>query len=132
MKRVLTIAAAVLAAGLMLKPDDASARWGGGGFRGGGFHGGGFRGFHGGGFRGAAFRGGGWGWRGGGWGWRHRGWGWGGGALAAGALIGVAAASSYPYGYYGGYYPAYYGGCGSRLTWVWTPYGYRRAWVAGC
>jgi uncharacterized membrane protein len=55
MKRVLTIAAAVLAAGLMLKPDDASARWGGGGFRGGGFHGG----FHGGGFRGGGHGGGG-------------------------------------------------------------------------
>ena len=55
------------------------------------------------------------------------------GGLAAGALIGAAAASSYyPYGYYGGYYPAYYGGCGSRLTWVWTPYGYRRAWVDTC
>lgn len=54
--------------------------------------------------------------------WRGRGFGWGIGALAAGAIIGGAIASSAPYGYYGGgpyygypgpgygyYAPAYYG-----------------------
>src|SRR5512139_4015892 len=54
--------------------------------------------------------------------WRGGGWGWGIGALAAGAIIGGAIASSGPYGYYGyggpyygypgygyGYAPAYYG-----------------------
>jgi hypothetical protein len=106
MKKFLSLAAAALAVGLVMAPQDASARPFGGGFRMGGFHHGGFRGFHGGfrgfhgGFRPAAFHGG----------FRH------GfrpvafgrpfvfhrhrrffpvGALATGALIGAAAASSY-------------------------------------
>ena len=54
-------------------------------------------------------RGYGWGWRGGygGWGGGY-GWGW-----PVGLGVGLAAATTYPYyGYYGGYSPAYYGGCG--------------------
>jgi hypothetical protein len=67
----------------------------------------------------------------------YRNWGWGAGALAAGALIGAAVASSYdPYygGYYGGgYYPASYGwGCAQTLQWVPTAYGWRQAWVTTC
>jgi hypothetical protein len=164
MKKFLSLAAAALAVGLVMAPQDASARPFGGGFRMGGFHHGGFRGFHGGfrgfhggfrpaafhrgfhggfrptafhgGFRPAAFHGG----------FRH------GfrpvafgrpfvfhrhrrffpvGALATGALIGAAAASSYyPY-----YYPASYGfydDCYQTLQWVPTPYGWRRAWVSTC
>jgi hypothetical protein len=142
MKKFLSLAAAALAVGLMMAPQDASARPFGGGFRMGGFHHGGFRGFHGGfrgfhgGFRPTAFHGG----------FRH------GfrpvafgrpfvfhrhrrffpvGALATGALIGAAAASSYyPY-----YYPASYGfydDCYQTLQWVPTPYGWRRAWVSTC
>jgi hypothetical protein len=132
MKKFLSLAAAALAVGLMMAPQDASARPFGGGFR---FHHGGFRGFHGG-FRPAAFHGG----------FRH------GfrpvafgrpfvfhrhrrffpvGAFATGALIGAAAASSYyPY-----YYPASYGfydDCYQTLQWVPTPYGWRRAWVSTC
>jgi hypothetical protein len=74
---------------------------------------------------------GGWGWRGGG------GWGWGLGALAAGAIIGGAIASSAPYGYYGGpyygysnpyysygYTPAYYGGYAPYYGYP-SYYGYR-------
>jgi hypothetical protein len=142
MKKFLSLAAAALAVGLMMAPQDASARPFGGGFRMDGFHHGGFRGFHGGfrgfhgGFRPAAFHGG----------FRH------GfrpvafgrpfvfhrhrrffpvGALATGALIGAAAASSYyPY-----YYPASYGfydDCYQTLQWVPTPYGWRHAWVSTC
>jgi hypothetical protein len=137
MKKFFGLAAAALAFGLMMAPEDASARWRGGGFRMGGFHGGGFRGFHGGfrGFHHGGFRGfhggfrpvafhrgfhhGGFhrpfafrhaAWRSG---WGHRrhwgGWGYGAGALAAGALIGAAAASSYyPYDYGYGYGGGYY------------------------
>ena len=74
----------------------------------------------------------GWGWRRGccwgGWGWRHRGWGWGGGALAAGLIVGglIGAATAAPYYGYGyGYYPAHYG----YRPYGYYPryYGYRRA-----
>jgi hypothetical protein len=126
MKRFL-FSAALLAAGIAMMPEDASAQWrGGGGWRGGGFahRSGGFA--HRGGWRGGgfAYRGGwGGGWRGG---YGYRRYGWGAGALAAGAVIGAAAASSYPsYGYgYGhdyytsgyptshGSYGAYSAGCG--------------------
>jgi hypothetical protein len=98
MKRFLTLAAGILAVGLTVLPEDASAQWRGG-WRGGGFGhrgalGGGYRGHWGGGWRGAAWRGPAGGWRGGwGGGYRHYGRGWGGGALAAGALIGAAAYS---------------------------------------
>jgi hypothetical protein len=76
------------------------------------------------------------GWRGGfgGWhgGWGPRGWGWGAGALAAGALIGAAAAAPYygGYGYGGGYYPYYdepapYYGNGYGYGGYYPAYGYR-------
>ena len=57
--------------------------------------------------------------------------------LAASAIIGAAAASSYyPHGYYGGYYPASYGwyggACYSTRQTVWSPYGWRRVWVSSC
>jgi hypothetical protein len=79
----------------------------------------------------------------GGWGWGRGGWGWGLGGLAAGAIIGGAiAASSAPYGYYGGgpyygygypppaygYAPAYYGhGPGPGYGYP-GYYGYRRVY----
>ena len=66
----------------------------------------------------------------------HGGWGWGpgiAGGLLAGAVIGGIASSAYgwgPYGYYGGYAPAYYGGYYGPYayapTYSYAPvYGYR-------
>ncbi len=46
------------------------------------------------------------------------------GGLAAGAIIGSAAAS-HPYGYYGGPYYAAAPGCYWHRERVWTPYGWR-------
>ena len=151
MKTLLVAPAALLAAGLFLIPDDASARPG---WRGGGFHGG-FRGaaFHGG-FRGAAFHGGvRHGWHGGfrpGFGYHRAGfyrphWGYyrrsyggfgAGAALATGAIIGagLAAAASAPYydnGY--GYADVGYGGaCYQVPTWAWTGWGYQQVLVTRC
>ncbi|MCK1740020.1 hypothetical protein IVA80_03775 [Bradyrhizobium sp. 139] len=58
--------------------------------------------------------------------WRGRGFGWGIGALAAGALIGGAIASSAPYGYYGG--GPYYGGYGYPGPGYGYGYGYAPAY----
>ncbi|MCP3476368.1 hypothetical protein NLM33_39810 [Bradyrhizobium sp. CCGUVB1N3] len=56
--------------------------------------------------------------------WRG-GWGWGLGALAAGAIIGGAIASSGPYGYYGGPYGSPYGyGYGYGYGYAPAYYGY--------
>src|SRR5215216_5691846 len=76
--KTLAIVAGAAISAVLLVPDPADARIGGG-FRGGGF--GGFRGAAIGGFRGAGlgFRGAGLGWRGAGLGWRGAGLGWRGG-----------------------------------------------------
>ena len=148
MKKLLVAPAALLAAGLFLMPDDASARpWGGfhgGGVRVGAFHGGFRPAFHGG-FRGAAFHGGfrpGFGayrtgfyrpW--GGWGYYRRPyWGGYGAALATSAIVGagLAAATAPYYDDYYGYGDVGYGACYQVPTWAWTGWGYQRVLVTRC